>query len=484
MIIDFCSKCYKQFTTDDFNAARFIACPHCAQKTQVSPTAAHVKNTATPNLNNSNDRMNVNVRDANGRTALMIAALNDQPEKVKELIINGANVNIQDNEGYTALNYAYADHSFEPAEILIKYGADLNIKDKYGRNILFQAIDVINNPEYIDRVLIKKGADINTQNIDGTPLLHYALELALKDGANNVKVKMLLAAGVNVNVCNSSGISALNAAIILGLCDIVPLLIQHGAEINLADRNEKKLTPVMTAVIVHHETDLKNNFLLIINELAAHGADFNIISGEGMSALDYAQKFGCPDMISLLIAHGAVSSKNVFENDALYNEHEINTDGPDIEAPENPSDGNNLACLFEREGKFDSALKIYEQLNEKFPEYKNAWRNRGMLLARQKKYDDAFKCLQKAVAIDPVYIMAHMGFGLVYEAMGDHEMAVLRFEYVLKLDPYNTDAMFNKGLSLYKAGCKNEAIKAFSKVIEINPYDSEAAALLEKLSNE
>ncbi len=443
------------------------------------------------NCSKYKNEFDVNERDAKGRTALMIAALNDEPEKVRRLIEEGADINILDNEGYTALNYAFTDHSFKPAEILIDNGADLNLKDKYGRNILFQALAGINNSEYIDKMLIKKGADINAVNSAGTPLLHYALELVLNDRSNAAKINMLLAAGANVNVFNLEGITVLNAAIILGFCDIVPILINYGADVNMPDKNEKQRTPVMTAAIVHSMADFGARQLLIINELASREADFNVVSGEKKSALDYAVEGGRQDMISLLISHGALNADEINEGSTLSS-FQISKDNSGkaslaindsaAQAFDDAADGNNLACMLERDGKLDEALKIYQQLNIKFPAYKNAWRNRAMILARKKDYDAAFECLQKAIDIDPLYVMAHMGFGLVYEVMGKHEMAVLRFEYVLKLDPYNIDALFNKGLSLYKAGCRGEAVKAFAEVVRMNPNDAEAASWLEKLS--
>ncbi len=492
MIIEYCIMCGKQFNTDDSNFSKFISCPHCKKMTPISylpeevPAAPPVKLsrplTADPR---------VDERDAQGRTALMIAALNDEPEKVRRLIEKGADVNIADNEGYTALNYAYIDHSFKPAEILIDNGADLNIKDKYGRNILFQALAGINNSEYIDKMLIKKGADINTVNSEGTPLLHYALELVLNDRSNAAKVNMLLASGVNVNVYNSNGITALNAAIILGFCDIVPVMINFGAKVNLADKNEKQLTPVMTAAIAHSMDNFGAGRLLIIDELASRGAFLNALSGEKKSALDYAIEGGRQDMISLLISYGVLRADEM-NMGLTMSSFQISNDDSNEAAPvaekialpnfDDAADANNFACKLEHDGKLDEALKIYQQLNIKFPNYKKAWRNRAMILARKKDYDAAFEFLKKAISIDPLYVMAHMGFGLIYDAMEKHDMAINRFDYILKIDPYNLDAMFNKGLTLYKAGRTDEAAAAFAEVVSKNPDDAEAAYWLEKLS--
>ncbi len=492
MIIEYCEICEKQFNTDDSNFSKFIKCPHCKKMTPVCSLPEDAPELPSVKLSRlAVASPGIDERDAHGRTALMIAALNDEPEKVRCLIEEGADINILDNEGYTALNYAYIDHSFKPAEILIDNGADLNLKDKYGRNILFQALAGINNSEYIDKMLIKKGADINAVNSAGTPLLHYALELVLNDRSNAAKINMLLAAGANVNVFNSEGITVLNAAVILGFCDIVPILINYGADVNMPDKNEKQRTPVMTAAIVHSMDDFGARQLLIINELASREADFNMVSGEKKSALDYAVEGGRQDMISLLISYGALRAAEIDKGLTLSafqitrdDSNEAAVDIKDAALPDfdDAADGNNLACMLERNGRLDDALKIYQQINVKYPDYKKAWRNRAMILARKKDYDAAFEYLKKAISIDPLYVMAHMGFGLIYDAMEKYELAIFRFDYILKIDPYNIDALFNKGLTLYKAGRKAEAAEAFAGVVNMNPNDAEAVFWLEKLS--
>jgi len=49
---------------------------------------------------------NVNAKDKNDATALMIAAENSKPDAVKLLIEKGADVNAKDKKGRTALNFA------------------------------------------------------------------------------------------------------------------------------------------------------------------------------------------------------------------------------------------------------------------------------------------------------------------------------------------------------------------------------------------
>ena len=49
------------------------------------------------------------IRDANTRTALMLAALNDYLDMAEMLINNGANIDAKDDNGYTPYDYARSE---------------------------------------------------------------------------------------------------------------------------------------------------------------------------------------------------------------------------------------------------------------------------------------------------------------------------------------------------------------------------------------
>ncbi len=77
---------------------------------------------------------NVNVKDAGGMTALMVAG---KADIAKALIKAGADVNAADNQGWTPLIYAVSkatmDKSLTPVVgVLVKAGAKIEMKDKDG----------------------------------------------------------------------------------------------------------------------------------------------------------------------------------------------------------------------------------------------------------------------------------------------------------------------------------------------------------------
>ena len=83
--------------------------------------------------------INVNAKDRDGSTALMIASERGDAEVVKLLLENGADPNAGDTSGYTALMFASYSGDLEIAKLLVKKGADVNARDKDGWTALMFA---------------------------------------------------------------------------------------------------------------------------------------------------------------------------------------------------------------------------------------------------------------------------------------------------------------------------------------------------------
>ena len=83
--------------------------------------------------------INVNAKDRDGSTALMIAAERGDSEMARLLIENGADPNASDISGYTALMFVSYSGNLEIAKLLVKNGADVNARDKDGWTALMFA---------------------------------------------------------------------------------------------------------------------------------------------------------------------------------------------------------------------------------------------------------------------------------------------------------------------------------------------------------
>lgn len=71
----------------------------------------------------------VDDRDENGTTALMIASSKGQIQYVRELLSHGAEVNAQDLDNWTSLLCASKGGFLEIVELLIENGADIEQRD-------------------------------------------------------------------------------------------------------------------------------------------------------------------------------------------------------------------------------------------------------------------------------------------------------------------------------------------------------------------
>jgi ankyrin repeat protein len=224
---------------------------------------------ADPNLLSDDDGLGTA-----GMTALMLAAgsffANNRQQIVQLLIAGGADLNQRGAGGKTAIFYAalagsgYADC----VEMAIVNGADLDLQDDLGHTVL-SAVAAAENYGMFN-LLMQAGAA--TTGLESIQLIQAA-------GAGNVdRVKSLLATTVNLDLDRGAAMSNAAAA---GHTQIVALLIQAGANVNLRDK--LGFTPIASAAYAGYGE--------IVQLLIAAGADTQAPAGESQSysALEYAQ---------------------------------------------------------------------------------------------------------------------------------------------------------------------------------------------------
>lgn len=192
---------------------------------------------------------------------LIEAAARGDSETVQTLLAQGANVEASDSRGRTALiAAAYADQ-VAVAELLIAAGADVNRKDQTQQSAyLIPTAD--GGLEFL-RLMLDNGADVHsTDSYNGTGLIRAA------DRGHVEIIQELLQTDINVNHVNRLGWTALLEAIILGdggprHTEVVRLLVAAGADVNLTDG--QGVTPLAHAQ--------QRGFQPIIEILQAAGAE-------------------------------------------------------------------------------------------------------------------------------------------------------------------------------------------------------------------
>lgn len=102
--------------------------------------------------------VDMNMRDREGRTALHIAAANNDDEAICRLVELGAKRKLKDRKGQTALHAAAAAGNTMAVEMLLQLAADVNGTDKAGWTAVSHA-EFNNHFELADRLVELGGSD-------------------------------------------------------------------------------------------------------------------------------------------------------------------------------------------------------------------------------------------------------------------------------------------------------------------------------------
>jgi ankyrin repeat protein len=277
----------------------------------------------------------VNSADSHGSTLLMQAAAFGSADAVQLLLARGAEVNAKNQFEATALIWGANDP--RKARLLIEKGADVNARSKRGRTPLMVAASCDGCAATV-RLLLEKGADVKAKDQQGATALDTAVE------ADDIEtIRLLIAKGADAAAADSSGFTPLMGAVTHCNLDAVRLILSKGADVNATNTssgevkfgkiqmihlpalmwaapgcsvdvmktlldagakvNEKdirNMTPLMLAVASEKQD------LAVIKLLLKAGADLNVKSNMGETALDWALKFGNPQVIGALRSAGAV----------------------------------------------------------------------------------------------------------------------------------------------------------------------------------
>ncbi len=143
------------------------------------------------------------------------------------LIAAGADVNVQDRTSQSAYLIPTADGSLEFLRMTLQAGADVHSLDSYRGTGLIRAAD--RGHVEIIRELLTTDIPIDHVNRLGWTALLEAIILGDGGARHTEVVRLLVAAGANVNLADSGGVTPLAHAQQRGFAEIVSILTAAGA---------------------------------------------------------------------------------------------------------------------------------------------------------------------------------------------------------------------------------------------------------------
>ncbi len=208
------------------------------------------------------------ITDRNGNTALHLAVKSGKIDAIDALLAAGADIEERGRVNYTPLGTAvYASRTDSLRHLLAK-GADPNADMQGGSTAL--GIAVARNSPTAVTFLLEAKADPNL----GNPLMMAA------QYDRTAIVKMLIAAGANIDVHDDQKRNPLHYAAINTSQELATLLLEKGADINQRDKSNG-FSPLQWAI--HYGRHQMVEFFL------EKGADAEVKNNNGQTALQAAR---------------------------------------------------------------------------------------------------------------------------------------------------------------------------------------------------
>jgi len=251
--------------------------------------------------------------EANNISPLLMAVETNSMETAHYLIAQGADVNSVDWYGRTPLweavnvrnlyihndkfsNYiANRDEIFNLIETLIKEGADLNARTKESPPIRYDLLSITGTLEWVDftgqtaflraaragdmdvmNLLLENGADPYIETFAGTNALmaaagiNWVVAQTWTESAEQLlaAVQFCIDLGMDINHANSMGLAAIHGAANRGSNDIIQLLVDHGARLDVVDNEDR--SPLVWArgvFLATHPSEEKPESMALISSL-------------------------------------------------------------------------------------------------------------------------------------------------------------------------------------------------------------------------
>lgn len=250
----------------------------------------------------------VNASTNDGTSALMYAASRGHTAVVQRLIAAGADIHAR-NSTDCALSCAIYQGRKEVADILRAAGAYLNLEEAAAcgqQELVARLLAEGANPndgaaivrasfaenEEIVRMLVAAGADVNVQDDEGNTALHYAVRWEL----DKIARFLLIECNADADIENDEEETPFDLAVYVENSDMVHLFLEN-RKINVNKAGFCGTTPLQRAV--------ESNDIELVKLFLNYGAKVDVKDDFGETPLSMAKENGNKEIIRLLRAAGA-----------------------------------------------------------------------------------------------------------------------------------------------------------------------------------
>ena len=173
----------------------------------------------------------------------------------------------------------------------LKNTIDINIKDANNETGIIIATG--RNDIAMVKLFLEHGADINiaSDKIDNTPIM-----IASVKGFTGIVQLLIEKSNPDMTILNGYGGTALIPACERGHVDVVKLLLER-TNVKVNHINKPGWTALLEAIVLSNGGKSQQE---IVRLLLAHGADKNIADKNGITPLEHAKKRGFKELVDIL----------------------------------------------------------------------------------------------------------------------------------------------------------------------------------------
>ncbi len=130
------------------------------------------------------------------------------------------------------------------------------------------------------------------------------------------------------------------------------------------------------------------------------------------------------------------------------------------------------------QNQLDEALRMLQELVEKYPEDSNVHYLLGVTLGRLHRYEEAVVELEKVIRMAPEFAPAYQQLGFCYQTLKQMDKALENYRKSAELDQANYNNLYNLGLILFEMDKVDEAIYYFEKALAARSDDLDTLEMI------